>query len=350
MQRALECNNLSKSFGATVALKEVSLTIETGSLTALLGPSGCGKTTLLRLIAGFERPDTGTIHINGRLMASEQVMVPAEQRRVGMVFQEYALFQHLNVAQNIAFGLKGSAAEKQARIQEMLHLIGLEGFDQRMPHELSGGQQQRIALARALAPRPEILLLDEPFSNLDAALRSQVRTEVKAILRASQITAVFVTHDQEEALSLADQVAVMSAGKILQVAPPKTLYHYPAHRDVATFVGESHFLPAQAAGNTATCELGTVALQQSLHGPVELMVRPETFTLRPAENGSGNAVIEWREFYGHDQRVGVHLNTGRQLTVRLGPDADFRPGQTVLLTLEQPVVAYPTGRHEISAP
>lgn len=341
MQFALECTNISKTFDQTIALHDVNLCIKTGSLTALLGPSGCGKTTLLRLIAGFEKPDWGEIRINGQVVAGQQVMLPAEQRHVGMVFQEYALFQHMNVAQNIAFGLKGPAEAKQARTREMLHLIGLDGFERRMPHELSGGQQQRVALARALAPQPEILLLDEPFSNLDAALRAQVRTEVKAILRESQITSIFVTHDQEEALSLADEVAVMAEGQILQIASPKTLYLQPAHREVAAFVGESHFIPARASGRTATCELGTVALQQPLHGPVELMIRPESFALRAVENGSGNAQITWREFYGHDQRVGVQLDTGRQLTVRLGPDADFEPGQAVLLALAHPVVAYP---------
>lgn len=339
MHYALECSAISKAFGLTPALDSTTLRVRQGSLTALLGPSGCGKTTLLRLIAGFEQPDSGFILINRQSVADQQHMVPAEKRRVGMVFQEYALFQHLSVAQNIAFGLKGSASEQETRVATMLDLVGLPGFAERMPHELSGGQQQRVALARALAPQPDILLLDEPFSNLDAALRTQVRTEVKSILRASGTTCVFVTHDQEEALSLADEVAVMLDGNILQVAAPHQLYHHPATRAVAEFVGESNFLNGIASGSMAECELGVVPLQNTADGPVELLIRPEALKLSPGENGA-NAHITWCEFYGHDQRVGLVLGNGQELTARLGPEDDFAPQQRIRVQLTQPALAF----------
>ena len=243
----LRLQGVSKHFGTKVApilaANEVALTVDSGELLALLGPSGCGKTTTLRLIAGFERVDAGTIEIDGEVVASRSVHVQPERRRVGMVFQEYALFPHVSVLANIEFGLRRmAAADKEVRTKEILDLTGLVGLEQRMPHELSGGQQQRVALARALAPRPALILLDEPFSNLDASLRARVRAEVREILRAANTTAVFVTHDQEEALSLVDQVAVMLDGSVEQVASPHELYTNPANRAVAEFIGDANFL------------------------------------------------------------------------------------------------------------
>src|SRR5688572_16636321 len=210
MSKALEVEKISKHFNGNEVVKNFSLEAEAGEFITLLGPSGCGKTTSLRLLAGFERPDSGIIKIAGEVVASKSQYLPAEKRRVGMVFQDYALFPHVNVLGNIGFGLQGK--EKQKRAKEMLSLVGLDGFGERMPHELSGGQQQRVALARALAPQPNVMLLDEPFSNLDTSLRQQVRGEVRNILREAGTTTIFVTHDQEEALSLSDRVAVMFEG------------------------------------------------------------------------------------------------------------------------------------------
>lgn len=340
MHHTLECQNLSKSFEDIIALRDVSLRARPGSLTALLGPSGCGKTTLLRLVAGFEQPDSGTILINDHIVAGERHAVPPEKRRVGMVFQEYALFQHLSVEQNIAFGLRDSTTGKRQRVGDMLDLVGLPGYQARMPHELSGGQQQRVALARALAPEPAILLLDEPFSNLDTTLRAQVRKELSAILRSNGTTCIFVTHDQEEALSLADEVAIMLDGQIRQMAPPHRLYHQPVDQAVAAFVGESNFLPGKAHGTTATCALGEVPLQHHATGSVDLLIRPENLRMAPT-SGSANARILWREFYGHDQRVGVQLADNLILTVRLGPLDNFEPEQTVILSIDQPIRAFP---------
>lgn len=341
MPVTVECLHLTKRFGPTPALDDVSLAVEQGRLTALLGPSGCGKTTLLRLIAGFDQPDGGQILLNSRPVAGAGVVVPPEQRRVGMVFQEYALFQHLNVGENIAFGLQGNRRQKHIRVQEMLDLVGLQGYAARMPHELSGGQQQRVALARALAPQPDVLLLDEPFSNLDTALRAQVRSEVRAILKRTRATCLFVTHDQEEALSLADEVAVMLEGRILQVAPPQTLYHEPVNRAVAAFVGESNFLGGEARGDVVDCVLGILPLQKRLTGPVDILIRPEALHLGPASNGGIHARVTWREFYGHDQRLGVELENGQPLIVRLGPGETFDVGERVAVNVTRPVIAYP---------
>ncbi len=324
----LEIVHLSKSYPNTPVLRDVSLSVRAGQIMALLGPSGCGKTTTLRLIAGFEFPDSGTVAINGQVVASAAVRIPAEERRVGMVFQEYALFPHLSVADNIAFGLKGSKGEKLGRVMEMLKLVALPDVGERMTYELSGGQQQRIALARALAPQPDILLLDEPFSNLDVALRGQMRVEVRSILKQAGITCVFVTHDQEEALSLADEVAVMLSGRVAQVATPQRLYHHPATPEVAAFVGESNFLPGVAHGETVECILGRLPLDNSAYGSVTILIRPEWLQLN-AQNSQAHASIAWREFYGHDQRIGIRLVDGTPLVVRSTAEADYAVGESV---------------------
>jgi iron(III) transport system ATP-binding protein len=293
----------------------------------------------LRLIAGFEWPDGGTIAINGRMVASETIRVPAEERHVGMVFQEYALFPHLSVADNIAFGLKGNNREKQARVAEILALVALPDVGERMPYDLSGGQQQRIALARALAPQPDILLLDEPFSNLDVGLRGQVRTEVRSILKQFGITCVFVTHDQEEALSLADEVAVMQAGRIAQVATPQRLYRHPASQAVATFVGEANFLPGEARGNTVECVLGCLPLDKPAHGSVTVLIRPEWLRLNKPDS-QAEASIVWREFYGHDQRIGIRLLDGTTLIARSNTSDDYTEGELVRVGVQGEVRAF----------
>lgn len=341
MSKALECTNISKSFDNFPVVNRVNLSANTGQLIALLGPSGCGKTTTLRLIAGFEWPDAGTIIINERVVASDQIRIPAEDRRVGMVFQEYALFPHLDTMGNVAFGLTGPTREKQTRAAEVLSLVGLADFGYRMPYELSGGQQQRVALARALAPRPEILLLDEPFSNLDAALRSEMRTEVRAILRHAGTTCVFVTHDQEEALSLADEVAVMFDGRIVQIADPQILYNQPNTRDVAAFVGEANFLPGEADGMTVACALGNLPVLAPTYGRVEILIRPENLYLSAdGTANSSHAVVLWREFYGHDQRIGLRLGDGTTLIARSDSRKTYSPGDRLSIEISAPVQVF----------
>ena len=335
---AVRLTGVMKNFGPVAAARNLNLEAERGKILALLGPSGCGKTTALRLIAGFELPDAGEVEISGRKVAGAGVHVPPERRRVGMVFQDYALFPHLSVARNVAYGLP-RGKRSGTRIQETLELAHLSGLEDRMPHELSGGQQQRVALARALAPEPEMVLLDEPFSNLDAALRARVRTEMRDILHQAGVTAVFVTHDQEEALSVADEVAVMLDGEVVQSAPPEDLYHRPATREVAAFVGDANFLPGVARDGHVRCELGNIPLLEELDGDVDVMVRPEALVLRGLTNGK--ATVEDREFYGHDQVLKLRLDSGRTLRSRLVGGPGFRPGSRVAVDVWGPVMSFP---------
>jgi iron(III) transport system ATP-binding protein len=337
---SIQLTDLHKHFDDVGAVNGVSLSLKEGQLLALLGPSGCGKTTTLRLIAGFERLDAGEIRIDGKLVADDHVHLPPEERRVGMVFQEYALFPHMTVDDNIRFGLHRYSGDKRRRGAEVLELVGLNGLGGRMPSELSGGQQQRVALARALGPEPDLVLLDEPFSNLDAGLRARVRSEVREILKAAGAAAIFVTHDQEEALSLVDQIAVMIDGQVLQVASPQQLYHQPATRRLAEFIGDANFLPGTAHGDHVNCELGTLHLQYATEGAVDVLVRPENVRVKPAPGTSDTRVAKIR-FFGHDQLVSLELVSGRSLATRVGPMYNFVVGQPVSIEVTGLVMAYP---------
>jgi iron(III) transport system ATP-binding protein len=281
---ALRALSLSKRFGDVVAVEDVDLGVAEGEFLGVLGPSGCGKTTLLRLIAGFERPDQGGIEIDGRVVAGPRRNLPPEARRIGMVFQESALFPHLDVAGNIGFGL--ARREREQRIAELVALVGLAGLQRRMPHELSGGQQQRVALARALAPHPALILLDEPFSSLDATLRGQLRGEVRDILRTAGATTVFVTHDQNEALEISDRVAVMRAGRIEQVSTPDELYLRPVNRFVAGFVGEANLLPGEVNRGEVRTIVGRFRAGAGLlveGARAEVLLRPEQLHMLPVD-------------------------------------------------------------------
>ncbi|HWR21087.1 MAG TPA: ABC transporter ATP-binding protein, partial [Verrucomicrobiae bacterium] len=263
----IRLDRVSKHYGGdgTPAVEEISFSVEQGEILVLLGPSGCGKTTTLRLIAGFEAPDGGRIEIGGRTVAHSTIFLPPEQRGVGMVFQDYALFPHLTVQENVAFGLRHVSVEQQQnRIAEALELVGLSTLQGRYPYELSGGQQQRVALARALAPGPQVVLLDEPFSNLDADMRAQIREDVSAILRQAGTTAIFVTHDQEEAFVIADRVGVLNHGRLEQLDHSEAIYHTPATRFIAGFVGSADFVPGLVQGERIITELGTFPNQQEL--------------------------------------------------------------------------------------
>lgn len=313
----VHCQNLSKQFGDFTAVSEVSFTVARGEILALVGPSGCGKTTTLRLMAGFEQLDRGRISIGGQLVDDGHTAMPTEKRRVGMVFQDYAIFPHLSVGDNVAFGLAGGRKRNAAKVEEMLAFVGLAGLAERMPHELSGGQQQRVALARALAPEPAVLLLDEPFSNLDAALRRGVRAEVRTLLKRSGVTAVFVTHDQEEALFMGDQVAIMRQGRLEQMGPPEVVFHQPRTRFVAEFLGSADFVPGIAGDDGVQTPLGL--LPQPINAPpgapIEIAVRPDDIFLRvdgAVENGrfQPNGRIVDRQFLGIAYLYAISLADG----------------------------------------
>jgi iron(III) transport system ATP-binding protein len=339
------CHGLSKAFDDTVAVEDVSLEVPAGQIMTLLGPSGCGKTTVLRLVAGFERLDQGQIEIGGQLVAGPDQHRPPERRRIGMVFQDYAIFPHLSVADNVAFGLsaRSGRGEKQARIEAMLDFVGLAGLGERMPHELSGGQQQRVALARALAPEPRALLLDEPFSNLDASLRAEVRAEVRDLLRQSGTTTIFVTHDQEEALFFGDLIAVMNAGRIEQVGTPEEIYLRPLTRFVAAFMGQTDFIAGQVGHQGVETPLGRLAIEANLalDTPLEIALRPIHVALTAGDDPNGRILS--RQFLGTAYLYRVALDDGLIIHSWQPHQAHFADGAAVRVAIRpgsQPAVFF----------
>jgi iron(III) transport system ATP-binding protein len=341
----LAAHGLRKSFGPTAVLTGVDLKLAGGGLTAVLGPSGCGKTTLLRLLAGFERADGGSIRLGDRLLEDGRTHLPPERREIGFVPQEGALFPHLDVRANVGFGLP-RARRRGGRVEELLALLGLEGLGDRFPHQLSGGQQQRVALARALAPKPAVVLLDEPFDALDAGLRVEVRTQVRAALRAAGATALLVTHDQEEALSLADRVAVMRGGRIVQAADPQTLYREPVDAEVAAFVGDAVLLGGRRVGDCAETALGLLALRGAGAGEaVTVLLRPEQLSLAEPGPGGGEVcgVVVESSFFGHDAtaRVAVGGPDGVEVLVRASGHRLPEPGRAVAVAVEGSALAFP---------
>ena len=343
----LRLRGLRKSFGSVQAVAGADLEVRAGGTCALLGPSGCGKTTTLRMIAGLERPDGGEIVVGGRVVSGDGRFVAAEDRRIGMVFQDYALFPHMDVAANVGYGL-GRRPDRE-RVREALEVVGLGDRGSCLVHELSGGQQQRVALARALAPTPDLVLLDEPFSNLDASLRDRLRQEVSQILRTAGVTAIFVTHDQEEAMSIAEHVAVMRDGHVEQCGTPEEVYLRPASRWMATFLGDIEVLPGEAREGRASCELGSLPIELDLDGEVDVLVRPEGLAVgvRGPANAASAEVVS-RRFFGHDQLLGLRLESGRVVrSRRLGYPA-WHPGDRVQVWIEGPVEVLP--RDEVAEP
>ncbi|MFZ8968574.1 MAG: ABC transporter ATP-binding protein [Ilumatobacteraceae bacterium] len=319
------------AFDGVEVLHGIDLDVSPGEVVALLGPSGCGKTTLLRSIAGLERIAGGEITLDDRVVATAGHHERPERRRVGMVFQDWALFPHMSVGDNVAYGL-GRAADRERRVADALEMVGLAGLHERMPATLSGGQQQRVALARALAPQPSVLLLDEPFSNLDTGLRVQVRSEVHRLLTGLGITAVFVTHDQEEAFVLGDRVAVMHDGHIEQFDAPAAIYEHPVSAWVAAFVGDANFVPGTATGTTADTLIGAVPLSDALTGAVDVLVRPEHLVVTADDHGIG--VVGNVEYFGHDHMVQVDLDDGRRLASRAPGNPRVQRGQRVRLSCD----------------
>jgi iron(III) transport system ATP-binding protein len=350
---ACELHDVTKSYQdpAHPAVDRLSLRIERGETVALLGPSGCGKTTLLRLVAGFEAPDAGSVVVAGRTVSGPSAFVAPEDRRIGFVFQDYALFPHLDVLGNVAFGLTGrSRRERRERAREVLDLVGLTVFARRYPGQLSGGQQQRVALARALAPEPDLILLDEPFSNLDAALRAGTREEVRRILERSGATTLLVTHDQEEAMTFADRLAVMRAGRLEQAGAPEETYLAPRTAFVAGFLGRTNLLRGEADGRTVRTRLGAIPLAREARGAVLVSLRPEDLRLDPiGPDGSAGdgveVVITERTFQGHDMLFRCRASdAGELFTVRTGPGAPLREGDAARLRTQGRAVPLESSR------
>ncbi|WP_243147600.1 ABC transporter ATP-binding protein [Scytonema sp. UIC 10036] len=328
------------------AVDGVTLALTSSEVLGLLGPSGCGKTTLLRIIAGFECPQSGTVEIAERLVAGNGKWIPPENRHLGMVFQDYALFPHLSVMENIAFGLR-YAKDRRERVAELLALVRLTGLENRYPHELSGGQQQRVALARALAPQPKLLLLDEPLSNLDVQVRLRLREEVLGILKSKGISGIFVTHDKQEALAIADRVAIMHQGKLEQIGTPEEVYTQPSSRFVAEFVTQANFLSATRKENFWETEIGCFAVHSlscSLHSSQhkgDLMIPEEDIILQPDRDGS--VAIETRCFTGREYRYCLRTLSGKKLYARTPATVALAIGTRVQLSVaEQALRFFPT--------
>lgn len=328
-ENVISVADVSVTFGDKTALDGFCLDVPAGCLLTLVGPSGCGKTTALRVIAGFEPVKRGTVSIRDTVVLSQKVNVPPEKRRVGMVFQEYALFPHLTVAENVGYGVRGPRRDQT--VAESLHLVNLDGYDARFPHELSGGEQQRVALARALAPSPDVVLLDEPFSNLDAPQRERMRRELRKIIKAAGVTAVLVTHDQAEALALADVVAVMQAGRIAQVGRPDEVYRSPISRWVATFLGDAWVFTGVASHGEITTPVGSVKTDLADGNEASVMIRPEW--IRPIRTDApGHTVID-TEFRGHDQRVEIELRDGGRVDAIVSSIETIQRGDTITLEI-----------------
>ena len=329
---------VSKSFGSVQAVRNADLEIASGEIVALLGPSGCGKTTLLRLLAGFELPDAGEIARDGVAVATPTRSTAPEERQVGMVFQDYALFPHLSVAENVGYGLP--RRDRERRVPAVLAVVGMCGLGERYPNELSGGQQQRVALARALAPGPKVTLLDEPWSNIDPLLRSSMREELSRVLRSIGVTVLLVTHDREEAFSLADRIALMHEGEIVQSGRPEDIYNTPSTRWAAEFVGPANFVPGYVANGHVETQLGKFPLRAPhARAQVDVLIRPETLELEP--DPSGGAQIVRREFRGHDVFYGVEFDDGTALVSQRPSTESARLGDRVrVLPHEAPVTVF----------
>jgi iron(III) transport system ATP-binding protein len=337
----IECTTLSKYYQNQSVVENINLSVQNGDILALVGPSGCGKTTTLRMLAGFEQPDSGQISMYGKVVVDQSRFTPPEKRRIGVVFQEYALFPHLNVRQNVAFGLnRMPSSDRKQLTTEMLTLAGLERLGERYPHEISGGERQRVALARALAPQPVVLLLDEPFSNLDAELRLKLREDVRSLLKKLKMTAVFVTHDQEEALFMGDQLAVMSGGRIHQVGTPEEIFAHPADRFVAEFMGDANFLPGVVTAGGIQTEIGLVEQRLDLPSgaPVEIAVRADDIAFDPM--GQANAKVVARKFKGVINVYHVELASGLVIQA-------FQPHYSVF-QVGMPVRVWPDPGHDLA--
>ena len=332
----IRARSLTKSYGKEVVLSDFNLDVWNGSIVGILGISGSGKTTALRLIAGFDRPDSGMIEMRDQIISSEELFLPPEERNIGMVFQDYALFPHLNVEKNIAFGLTKDEI-KNGRLEEVLTLCNLNHYRNKIPQELSGGQQQRVALARALAPNPEVILLDEPFTSLDAHMARELRDEVVALLRKTETTAIIVTHDQEEALSVCDVVSVLENGKVIQSATPQEIYLNPVSQTVANSVGDPNILKGFSVDGRVETSLGTFV--SAYDGALDVSIRPECIEL--SLDSDGSYVVKECTFYGHDQVISFQNSKGEIFRARSLPNTIYESGDKVNINISE-VTTFPS--------
>jgi len=332
----IRARSVSKSYGSELVLSDFNLDVWNGAIVGVLGVSGSGKTTALRLIAGFEKPDSGIIEMREEIISSQEVYVPPEERNVGMVFQDYALFPHLDVKSNISFGLSKHQI-KSGRLNEVIDMCNLNDYRNKLPQELSGGQQQRVALARALAPNPEVILLDEPFTSLDAHMARDLRDEVVTLLRETETTAIIVTHDQEEALSVCDVVSVLEDGKVIQSATPQEIYLNPISQTVANSVGDPNILKGFSINGMVETSLGTFV--SAYDGALDVSIRPECIELNLDSDGS--YVVKECIFYGHDQVISFQNSKGEVFRARSLPNTIYATGDKINIEISE-VTTFPS--------
>jgi len=332
----IRARSVTKSYGSEIVLSDFNLDVWNGSIVGILGISGSGKTTALRLLAGFDKPDSGIIEMRDRVISSEDTFLPPEERNVGMVFQDYALFPHLNVEKNISFGLSRDEI-KSGRLEEVLSMCNLETYRNKFPQELSGGQQQRVSLARALAPKPEVILLDEPFTSLDAHMARDLREEVVSLLRQTETTAIIVTHDQEEALSVCDVVSVLENGSVIQSATPQEIYLNPVSQTVANSVGDPNILKGFSVDGRVETSLGTFVT--AYNGALDVSIRPECIEL--LLDSEGSYVVKECTFYGHDQVISFQNSKGEVFRARSLPNTIYEAGDKVNINISE-VTTFPS--------
>ena len=332
----IRARSVTKSYGSEIVLSDFNLDVWNGSIVGILGISGSGKTTALRLLAGFDKPDSGIIEMRNRVISSENTFLPPEERNVGMVFQDYALFPHLNVEKNISFGLSRDEI-KSGRLEEVLSMCNLETYRNKFPQELSGGQQQRVSLARALAPKPEVILLDEPFTSLDAHMARDLREEVVSLLRQTETTAIIVTHDQEEALSVCDVVSVLENGSVIQSATPQEIYLNPVSQTVANSVGDPNILKGFSVDGRVETSLGTFVT--AYNGALDVSIRPECIEL--LLDSEGSYVVKECTFYGHDQVISFQNSKGEVFRARSLPNTIYEAGDKVNINISE-VTTFPS--------
>ncbi len=332
----IRARSVTKSYGSEIVLSDFNLDVWNGSIVGILGISGSGKTTALRLLAGFDKPDSGIIEMRNRVISSDDTFLPPEERNVGMVFQDYALFPHLNVEKNISFGLSRDEI-KSGRLEEVLSMCNLETYRNKFPQELSGGQQQRVSLARALAPKPEVILLDEPFTSLDAHMARDLREEVVSLLRQTETTAIIVTHDQEEALSVCDVVSVLENGSVIQSATPQEIYLNPVSQTVANSVGDPNILKGFSVDGRVETSLGTFVT--AYNGALDVSIRPECIEL--LLDSEGSYVVKECTFYGHDQVISFQNSKGEVFRARSLPNTIYEAGDKVNINISE-VTTFPS--------